>query len=82
MPQLPRYEYTGLVDCSIPPSRAVLKEKSVIVTGGMCPAILSWLDLLSDCTYRRQWHGRGDGARFCSRRVRMPGVKGNHALDS
>ncbi|OJJ81307.1 uncharacterized protein ASPGLDRAFT_132816 [Aspergillus glaucus CBS 516.65] len=34
MPQLPRYEYTGPVDCSIPPNRAVLKDKSVIVTGG------------------------------------------------
>ncbi|CAI7633343.1 unnamed protein product [Penicillium glandicola] len=34
MPQLPRYEYTGPVDCTIPPNRALLKGKSVIVTGG------------------------------------------------
>ncbi|OOQ88484.1 5'-hydroxyaverantin dehydrogenase [Penicillium brasilianum] len=34
MPQLPRYEYTGPVDCTIPPNRHVLKGKSVIVTGG------------------------------------------------
>lgn len=34
MPQLPRYEYTGPVDCSIPPDRKVLKGKSVIITGG------------------------------------------------
>ncbi|KAJ5952832.1 uncharacterized protein N7479_011245 [Penicillium vulpinum] len=34
MPQLPRYEYTGPVDCTIPPNRAVLKGKSVIITGG------------------------------------------------
>lgn len=35
MPQLPRYEYTGPVDCTIPPNRHVLKGKSVIITGGM-----------------------------------------------
>ncbi|KAJ5261439.1 hypothetical protein N7478_012034 [Penicillium angulare] len=34
MPRLPRYEYTGPVDCSIPPDREVLKGKSVIITGG------------------------------------------------
>ncbi|KAJ5388673.1 hypothetical protein N7509_011214 [Penicillium cosmopolitanum] len=34
MPKLPPYEYNGPVDCTIPPNRAVLKGKSVIVTGG------------------------------------------------
>ncbi|PLN78363.1 short chain dehydrogenase/ reductase [Aspergillus taichungensis] len=34
MPPLPKYEYTGPVDCTIPPDRAQLKGKSVIVTGG------------------------------------------------
>ncbi|OQE27852.1 hypothetical protein PENSTE_c004G02386 [Penicillium steckii] len=34
MPQLPPYQYNGPVDCTIPPNRAVLKGKSVIVTGG------------------------------------------------
>ncbi|KAJ6024173.1 hypothetical protein N7540_004970 [Penicillium herquei] len=34
MPQLPRYEYTGPVDCSVPPDRKALKDKSVIITGG------------------------------------------------
>ncbi|KAJ5811452.1 hypothetical protein N7474_007753 [Penicillium riverlandense] len=34
MPQLPRYEYTGPVDCRVPPNRAALKGKSVIITGG------------------------------------------------
>ncbi|OKP11957.1 5'-hydroxyaverantin dehydrogenase [Penicillium subrubescens] len=33
MPQLPRYEYTGPVDCTIPTNREVLKGKSVVVTG-------------------------------------------------
>ncbi|KAJ5690699.1 hypothetical protein N7462_005091 [Penicillium macrosclerotiorum] len=34
MPQLPRYEYTGPVDCTVPPKKRILKGKSVIVTGG------------------------------------------------
>ncbi|KAK2812197.1 hypothetical protein FQN50_001555 [Emmonsiellopsis sp. PD_5] len=34
MPQLPPYEYTGPVDCTIPPDPSKLKGKSVIVTGG------------------------------------------------
>ncbi|KAI9046036.1 short chain dehydrogenase/ reductase [Aspergillus affinis] len=34
MPQLPPYEYTGPVDCSIPPDRTQLRGKSVVVTGG------------------------------------------------
>ncbi|KAJ5718368.1 hypothetical protein N7488_004014 [Penicillium malachiteum] len=34
MPQLPPYEYTGPVDCSVPPDRKALKHKSVIITGG------------------------------------------------
>jgi NAD(P)-dependent dehydrogenase (short-subunit alcohol dehydrogenase family) len=34
MPQLPPYQYTGPVDCTIPPDPTKLKGKSVIVTGG------------------------------------------------
>lgn len=35
MPNLPPYQYTGPVDCTIPPDPSKLKGKSVIVTGGM-----------------------------------------------
>jgi NAD(P)-dependent dehydrogenase (short-subunit alcohol dehydrogenase family) len=34
MPQLPPYQYTGPVDCTIPADPSKLKGKSVIVTGG------------------------------------------------
>lgn len=34
MPQLPPYQYTGPVDCTIPPDPSKLQGKSVIVTGG------------------------------------------------
>lgn len=34
MPQLPRYEYTGPVDHTIPYDKAKLKGKSVVITGG------------------------------------------------
>ncbi|KAL4945777.1 hypothetical protein BDV06DRAFT_219020 [Aspergillus oleicola] len=34
MPTLPPYQYTGPVDCTIPPDPSKLKGKSVIVTGG------------------------------------------------
>ncbi|OJJ55570.1 hypothetical protein ASPSYDRAFT_158185 [Aspergillus sydowii CBS 593.65] len=34
MPNLPPYQYTGPVDCTIPPDPSKLKGKSVIVTGG------------------------------------------------
>ncbi|KAL4966597.1 putative short chain dehydrogenase/reductase [Aspergillus stella-maris] len=34
MPALPPYQYTGPVDCTIPPDPSKLKGKSVIITGG------------------------------------------------
>jgi len=39
MPQLPPYSYTGPVDCSVLPDQSLLKDKSVIVTGGELPDI-------------------------------------------
>lgn len=39
MPNLPPYQYTGPVDCTIPPDPSKLKGKSVIVTGGMFSSI-------------------------------------------
>ncbi|KPM42344.1 hypothetical protein AK830_g4203 [Neonectria ditissima] len=31
---LPRYSYTGPVDCTVPPNRKNVKNKSVVITGG------------------------------------------------
>lgn len=41
MPNLPPYQYTGPVDCTIPPDPSKLKGKSVIVTGGMISSNLT-----------------------------------------
>jgi len=71
MPQLPPYQYTGPVDCTIPPNRAVLKGKSVIVTGGMSPSLSRIVaqNIFHLIIYRSEWYGRRDGSRFCSGRV-------------
>ena len=74
MPQLPPYQYTGPVDCTIPPNRAVLKGKSVIVTGGMSPSLFCIVarNIFHLTIYRSEWYGGRDGSRFCSGRVFRP----------
>lgn len=34
MPQLSKYTYNGPIDCSVPTDKAMLRGKSVIITGG------------------------------------------------
>ncbi|KAJ5756631.1 hypothetical protein N7533_006174 [Penicillium manginii] len=53
MPKLPPYEYTGPVDCTIPPDCAVLKDKSVIVTGGNIPRLIVAYVTIADLNEER-----------------------------
>ena len=68
MPPLPKYEYTGPVDCTIPPDRAQLKGKSVIVTGGTS-LHLPETAIVELTSSRSQWNGRINRPGIRCRRV-------------